>query len=732
MRSGDDSHGANSTSSVPTIHRKQANSTARLPVVPDDPPDLSRQRSNSLGPADIAPAAQAAAWPGVRGADPERRVTIGDGSTPRAARHETLEWEEATAARGPERSGENECIRVAVRFRPLSENELADGGETRKCVRFGDDGKSCTITVERVFGKSDIDFYYDYVFQPDVTQADVYRAVGQPIVQGVINGFNGAIIAYGQTGSGKTHTMLGPAGAQMFVNDGDVDMEALGVIPRALQELVNYAGPTEGQVQLRASYVEIYMEHIIDLLSPCEGGASIRAGSQDQAMYLPDVTQIPIASVAEAMAVMRTGNRSRHMAETKMNRHSSRSHALFVVTVTNSLDKAKQRYAQLYLVDLAGSERVMKTGVAGRQLDEAKEINKSLLALGQVIWALAHKHKHVPYRDSKLTLMLRNCLGGNARTAIMVAASPHETNSGESLSALRFGARASLVENLARMNVAEDAKQLKRLLEQARADLNELRGHCRRLQAEVAAFQAAECVPAQPPIGRTVSTAVEGSPLQAMTSKRLLIWGLLPALVCPLNRAVMRHPVCASDGWTYERMAIEKHFARAGRAMPISPVTGQRMSSRLLVPNHVVQQLVNQHLPDLHPPEVRLPLVALVHVWHVQMILSYLDSRSLGRCEAAWSSFLAAADASQAWTKLLRLDFPDDVARLRQEAVANAMASEGEDIDLVRNPSGGGPNVTARARYAELKIGSRPTGTNPRNHAQIAGKGLRLFAAPKA
>merc|ERR1712176_360063 len=119
----------------------------------------------------------------------------------------------------------------------------------------------------------------------------------------------------------------------------------------------------------------------------------------------------------------------------------------------------------------------------------------------------------------------------------------------------------------------------------------------------------------------------------------------------------MRDPVCASDGWTYERVAIEKHFLRAGRAMPLSPVTGQRLTTRNLVPNNVVKQLVRLHLPELAQPEVELPLIQLLHVWHVQEILSYLDGRSLGRCECAWSSFLAAAEASQAWAKLMTHDF---------------------------------------------------------------------------
>ncbi|CAE8612055.1 unnamed protein product [Polarella glacialis] len=587
------------------------------------------------------------------------------GSEPRASGFETLEWEEAGQARAG--NGDKERIRVAARFRPLSESERLAGGEENIAVRFGADGQSCTLRTGNLHGVNEFPFAYDYMFQPESAQEDVYNVVARPIVEGVINGFNGAIIAYGQTGSGKTHTMLGPAGAKSFVDDGDeVDFQSLGIIPRALQDLLDYAATAEGLVQLRASYVETYNEHVIDLLSPVKGGSMVRdqvpksAAIREQAevLYLPTVTETPIGSVRQALEVMRTGNKNRHQAETKMNRHSSRSHAVFIVTVTNKVDQTRQKFAQLYLVDLAGSERVLKTGVEGMQLEEAKNINRSLLALGQVIWALAHKQKHVPYRDSKLTQLLRNCLGGNARTAVMIAASPHIQNASESLSALRFGARASLVESAAKQNVAEDAKELKRLLEGARRDLNELRGHCRQLQAELAAFNAVESTPSVGPC----PPVAEGA-LQGMTSKRLLVWGLLPSLVCPINRAVMREPVVASDGWTYERRAIEKHFTRSGRSMPratmpMSPVTGHRLCTKHLVPNLVVQQLVRLHMPQLAPLEQQLPMIQLLHVWHVQLILSFLDSSSLGRCERAWSSFFAAAESSQAWAQRIAWEFP--------------------------------------------------------------------------
>jgi len=698
--------GAVDSPSSPSALRREVSQVRDIPA----PPPLLPQRSNSLG--------DMPSFPSYNDSSPSQSIpprvqtaSCVGGSTPRAARFEQLEWEESGAR--PDR--QQECIRVAARFRPLDVSEMELGADNL-CVKFGSDGKSCTIMSDRTFGSKETDFFYDHVFQPPATQSDVYYAVAQPIVEGIINGVNGAIIAYGQTGSGKTHTMLGPDGAKAFLGDGDVNMEEMGVIPRALQELLDYARPTEGQVQLRASYVEIYQEHIIDLLAPTSDFAVVR--DQKQALHLPEVTETPIGSIRDALAAMRTGNKNRHMAETRMNRHSSRSHAVFVVTVTNTIDRSRQKYAQLYLVDLAGSERVGKTGVSGQTLEEAKQINKSLLALGQVIWSLAHKQKHIPYRDSKLTRLLQNCLGGNARTAILISASPHMRNANESLSALRFGARASLVQNSARVNVAEDPKELKRLLEQAKEDLNQLRGHCQRLQAELSAFQAAEFLPAPVQARRTSSRmqpAAEGGPLPMLTAKRLLIWGLLPSLVCPLTRAIMREPVCAADGWSYERVAIERHFARSGRKMPQSPVTGQRMTTRQLVPNHVIKQLVKQHLPDLAPIGLELPMMQLLHIWHVQEILSFLDGKSLGCCEAAWTSFLAAAASSSAWARLLARDFPSAAASAESGTAAGDAAE-------------GSAPVSAKARYAEKAMELARAGAGSRARVAPPSRGLFLRA----
>mmetsp|Transcript_99380 Transcript_99380/g.207022 ORF Transcript_99380/g.207022 Transcript_99380/m.207022 type:complete len:700 (+) Transcript_99380:104-2203(+) len=602
-------------------------------------------------------------------------------NVPRAAAFEELDWEETGLAHAGPHTGENESIRVAARFRPFTEAELKSG--QNPCVRYEEDGRTCCY-LEPHSTIPQRTFTFNNVFQPEVQQEDVYKSVAQPIVQGVIDGYNGAILAYGQTGSGKTHTMLGPAGAEALITGGELDWNDVGVIPRAVQELLDYASKSEGHVLLRTSYIEIYQEHIIDLLKPMKEQAAgtkkpstigpspmqseLVRESQDT-LVLPEVTEMPLATLSDAMNIMRQGNLNRHQASTQMNRNSSRSHAIFVVTVTNTLDPSKQKFAQLYLVDLAGSERVDKTGVQGMRLEEAKKINLGLLALGQVIYALAQKRKHIPHRDSKLTHLLRNCLGGNARTLVLLSVSPHASNGSETLSVLRFGNRASLVQNVAKVNVAEDAWMLKKMLQRARADLNELRSHCRVLQTQVAAYKLggisrfSDCsttASTPPQSSKRQDKEIQLGPLQNFTERRLLVWGLLPSLVCPLSRTVFREPVNAADGWTYERSFIVDHFARAGRNLPRSPVTGQLMQSRLLTPCHVVAALVKMHFPEVSNRKT-IPQISKINVWLVREIISYLDGRSLARMEMTWGFWYSASNKATAWKTRFIADFPSKV-----------------------------------------------------------------------
>lgn len=576
---------------------------------------------------------------------------------------EGLAWE--PTSQFSEEAQSSECIKVIARFRPSASNP--QGGDGRPCVRVGGDQRTCTWS-----SSSDCPgttFCFDSVFEAGALQPDIYESVAAPIVDGVFEGFNGAILAYGQTGSGKTHTMLGPRGAEAFdAPDNSIPEESeLGIVPRAITQLLS--ATTGRSVQLRASYIEVYQEQVLDLLGVDASATLVKDNSRQ--VCLPEVVEMPITSIQAAFDVLRHGNRNRHQAQTKMNRNSSRSHAIFVITVTTMIDQARSKYAQLYLVDLAGSERFSKTGAEKLQMEEAKKINLSLLALGQVINALANKKKHVPYRDSKLTQLLRNCLGGNARTSIVICASPDAQHSGETLSALKFGDRASLIRNVARVNVAEDPWKLQEMLDQAREDLNELRAHCRVLQTRVTSYQIVAAQPfaagSRPDSSKSLASKASpasqpssGCAMTRITSKMALVWSLLPSLICPITRKLMKDPVCAADGWTYDRHAITAHFSKA-KGVIRSPVDGKRFSSKFLAPCNVVAQLIHLHFDNLEPFHTPLPIIFKIHVWLAMEVLSFLDARSIARAERASGFFVAAASQRPTvWETIFSRDFPLD------------------------------------------------------------------------
>jgi len=546
--------------------------------------------------------------------------------------------------------GSNSCIRVAARFRPVDMVEESLGAE-KICVDFGDDGKSCCVTTTVASGThetKDYTFVYDHVFQPGAKQEDVYLAMAKPVVDAIVNGINGTIFAYGQTGSGKTHTMLGPDGAKEFCRDIEVDMAEVGIIPRVLQDLLEHVDNSMGWMTLHALYVEIYQDRFQDLL--------VARNSENDGCFKPKTTELreatesPIFSLEDAMAVMRRGNKNRHTAGTKMNTNSSRSHAIFIVKVR----KHGQQFAQLCLVDLAGSEKIKETGATGQQVKEAQKINESLLYLQQVVQALAENKKEASYRNCKLTWLLEKSLKDGAKTSILVAASPHEQNAQATLKALQFGQRASTIRAEVRRHV-EDPEAVKRKLQEAEHELSLLRDDCRRLQAQKTAFEAVKMMPVASH-GDSVEDQAEGGMLEMLTARRLYVWDFLPLLICPLTNAIMRDPVCAGDGHSYERWAIDRHMAKS-KGFPLSPVTNQQMTTRQLVPNLMVRQLICHHIPELPPLEVSLPHFMRLHVWHVRLILTYLDARALARCEAAWPSFLAAANSSRVWNVLLSHDF---------------------------------------------------------------------------
>lgn len=257
-------------------------------------------------------------------------------------------------------------------------------------------------------------FTFDSVFAPDVLQIDIYNTCAASVVESVLNGYNGTIFAYGQTGAGKTHTMEGRPDPP----------ELRGIIPNSFQHIFDYVASADAQQFLvRASYLEIYNEEIRDLLSKNPKNKLDLKEDIDSGVYVKDLTSFVVKNATEIDHVMQAGKKNRSVGATLMNQTSSRSHSIFTIVVecmeADPTGGEKIRVGKLNLVDLAGSERQGKTGATGDRLKEATKINLSLAALGNVISALVDgKSSHIPYRDSKLTRLLQNSLGGNAKTVM--------------------------------------------------------------------------------------------------------------------------------------------------------------------------------------------------------------------------------------------------------------------------------------------------------------------------
>uniref|UniRef100_A0A3Q4BQA1 Kinesin-like protein n=1 Tax=Mola mola TaxID=94237 RepID=A0A3Q4BQA1_MOLML len=346
----------------------------------------------------------------------------------------------------------SESIKVVVRCRPMNEKEQAAKFERVVSV----DVKLGQIIVrnprEASAGELPKVFTFDSVYDWNSKQIDLYDETFRPLVDSVLLGFNGTIFAYGQTGTGKTYTMEGVRN----------DPERRGVIPNSFEHIFTHISRSQNQQYLvRASYLEIYQEEIRDLLSKDQSHRLELRERPDTGVYVKDLSSFVTNSVQEIEHVMNVGNQNRSVGATNMNEHSSRSHAIFVITVECSemgVDRENHiRVGKLNLVDLAGSERQTKTGAQGERLKEATKINLSLSALGNVISALVDgKSSHIPYRDSKLTRLLQDSLGGNARTVMVANIGPASYNVEETLTTLRYSNRAKNIKNKPRVN--EDPK----------------------------------------------------------------------------------------------------------------------------------------------------------------------------------------------------------------------------------------------------------------------------------
>ncbi|CAL5406091.1 unnamed protein product [Camellia sinensis] len=329
-------------------------------------------------------------------------------------------------------------IRVFCRCRPLNTEEIASGASMAIDFEAAKDGE---LTVKSN-GAPKKTFKFDAIFGPQSNQVDVFEDTA-PFASSVLDGYNVCIFAYGQTGTGKTFTMEGTN-------------EARGVNFRTLEELFRTINERKGQIkyEISVSVLEVYNEQIRDLLVPgTQPGPGVTAKRLEIRQvgegihHVPGLVEAQVSNMSEVWEVLQTGSNARAVGSTNANEHSSRSHCIHCVMVKGeNLLNGECTRSKLWLVDLAGSERVAKTEVQGERLKETQNINRSLSALGDVISSLATKSPHIPFRNSKLTHLLQDSLGGDSKTLMFVQISPNENDLSETLCSLNFASRVRGIE----------------------------------------------------------------------------------------------------------------------------------------------------------------------------------------------------------------------------------------------------------------------------------------------
>jgi kinesin family protein 15 len=364
-----------------------------------------------------------------------------------------------------------EKINVVARVRPFSKHVGTNGKSSVET-----DTWNSTITIKSTSKK----FMMNNVFDENATQEAIYANVGQPAVDAFIDGINGTIFAYGQTGSGKTFTMLGP-------DDGSNN----GIIPRAVESIFAVLNakveknPDSFKWSMKCSFLELYNENLYDLLLPNDA-ATIKIQSCKENITVVGAEELEVKTVKECMNLLRRGWAQRKVAETSMNRQSSRSHAIFVLTLVTEHPEGNVvngRSSRLNLVDLAGSERQRQTNNTDKKLKEAGSINNSLSILARIIRSVstAKEGAYIAYRDSLLTLLLRDSLGGNAKTTVIVNIHPNAEFVNDTVSTLAFAVNCKKVKNTAHVNEAISSEDI----EAWKAEIKRLREENLQLKDEL-------------------------------------------------------------------------------------------------------------------------------------------------------------------------------------------------------------------------------------------------------
>ncbi|XP_016307420.1 kinesin-like protein KIF1C isoform X2 [Sinocyclocheilus anshuiensis] len=365
-------------------------------------------------------------------------------------------------------------VKVAVRVRPFNSREMNRGA---KCVIQMQDKSTCIINPKQP-KEAPKNFTFDYSYWSHSSEEDpsfasqrkVYQDIGEEMLLHAFEGYNVCIFAYGQTGAGKSYTMMGKQ-----------DPGQQGIIPQMCEDLFRQtADNTDPDLSfsVEVSYMEIYCERVRDLLNPKSRGALRVREHPIMGPYVEDLSKMAVTNYSDIADLMDTGNKARTVAATNMNETSSRSHAVFTILFTqrrhdNMTSLDTEKVSKISLVDLAGSERADSSGAKGMRLKEGANINKSLTTLGKVISALADMHgskkrrsDFIPYRDSVLTWLLRENLGGNSRTAMIAALSPADINYEEILSTLRYADRAKQIKCNAVINEDPNARLVRELKEE--------------------------------------------------------------------------------------------------------------------------------------------------------------------------------------------------------------------------------------------------------------------------